>query len=113
MPGTRYRQGWEDAAAMAAFMCSISPDNTKQHNKLKHNLIVAITNDITPRQREVIMLYFADHLKQCEIGERLGIDKSTVSRTIARGKRKIRKLLKYGAAELLYEANRQEGLIDE
>ena len=36
-----------------------------------------------------------------EIGEAMGIDKSTVSRTIKRGERRLRRCLRYGAEAYL------------
>ena len=36
-----------------------------------------------------------------EIGERLGVDKSTVSRTIKRGERRLQRCLRYGAETYL------------
>ena len=47
------------------------------------------------------MLYYAEGLNMREIGERLGVDKSTVSRTIKRGERRLRRCLRYGAESLL------------
>ena len=36
-----------------------------------------------------------------EIGQKLGVDKSTVSRTIKRGERRLQRCLRYGATGLL------------
>ena len=36
-----------------------------------------------------------------EIGQKLGVDKSTVSRTIKRGERRLQRCLRYGAKGLL------------
>ena len=38
-----------------------------------------------------------------EIGEKLGVDKSTVSRTIKRGEARLRRCLRYGAKAFLEE----------
>lgn len=43
-------------------------------------------DSISPRQREILLLY-ADGLKITEIAGRLGVDKSTVSRTLIRAKK--------------------------
>ena len=39
-----------------------------------------------------------------EIGERLGVDKSTVARTIKRGEARLRRCLRYGAEAFLNAA---------
>ena len=38
-----------------------------------------------------------------QIGERMGVNKSTVSRTIKRGEARLRRCLRYGADRLLEE----------
>ena len=52
-------------------------------------------------QREYLLLYYAEGLNLRKIGERLGVDPSTVSRTIKRGEARLRRCLRYGAAVLL------------
>ncbi len=38
-----------------------------------------------------------------QIGARLGVDKSTVSRTIKRGEKRLRRCLRYGARRFLLD----------
>ena len=38
-----------------------------------------------------------------QIGERMGVDKSTVSRTIKRGELRLRRCLRYGAKRFLLD----------
>ena len=40
---------------------------------------------MTERQRQTLLMYYAQGYNMREIGERLGVDKSTISRTIKRG----------------------------
>ncbi|NCB63512.1 MAG: sigma-70 family RNA polymerase sigma factor [Clostridia bacterium] len=101
MADTRYRRGGEYAADMAVYARSISSDNSTQHERLKRNLVRALREDVTPRQREFLLLYYAKGLNMREIGERAGVDKSTVSRTIQRGENRLRRCLRYGAETLL------------
>ena len=101
MPNTRYRRGKAYAADMAAYSRQISADNSKEISRLKRNLIRALQEDVTPKQRQVLLLYYAEGLNMREIGERLGIDKSTVSRTIKRGERRLQRCLRYGAEAYL------------
>ena len=101
MPNTRYRRGGVYAADMAVYARQMSSDNSKEISRLKRNLIRALQEDVTPRQRQTLLLYYSDGLNMREIGERLGVDKSTVSRTIKRGERRLRRCLRYGAEAYL------------
>ena len=89
------------AADMAVYARQMSADNSKEISRLKRNLIRALQEDVTPRQRQTLLLCYSDGLNMREIGERLGVDKSTVSRTIKRGERRLRRCLRYGAEAYL------------
>ena len=89
------------AADMAVYARQMSSDNSKEISRLKRNLIRALQEDVTPRQRQTLLLYYSDGLNMREIGEHLGVDKSTVSRTIKRGERRLRRCLRYGAEAYL------------
>lgn len=101
MPNTRYRRGKVYAADMAVYSRQMSADNSQEISRLKRNLIRALREDVTPKQRQVLLLYYAEGLNMREIGERLGVDKSTVSRTIKRGERRLQRCLRYGAEAYL------------
>ncbi|MEG0321590.1 MAG: sigma-70 family RNA polymerase sigma factor [Oscillospiraceae bacterium] len=101
MPDTRYRRGWENAADMAFYMETMAEDNTGELRKVKRNLVRALKEDVTDRQRELLMMYYSEGVTMKEIGDRLGIDKSTVSRTIKRGERRLHRCLRYGAEVFL------------
>ena len=53
------------------------------------------------RQRRCLIMYYGEGLNMREIGELMGIDKSTVSRNIKRGESRLRRCLRYGAEQLL------------
>lgn len=101
MANIRYRRGKNFAADMAVYTKDMADDNVQDMTRLKENLRQALKEDITDRQRQVLGMYYAQELNMREIGQRLGIDKSTVSRTIQRGERRLRKCLRYGASYLL------------
>ena len=101
MPNTRYRKGKLYAADMAMYTRQIEADNSHEVSRLKRNLIRALREDVTPRQRLALLLYYAEGMNMREIGERLGVDKSTVSRTIKRGERRLQRCLRYGAEAYL------------
>ena len=48
-----------------------------------------------------MLLYYGQGLNMREIGLKLGVDKSTVSRTIKRGERRLQRCLRYGAEAFL------------
>ena len=103
MPNTRYRRGKAYAADMAVYSRQMAADNSKEVSRLKRNLIRALQEDVTPRQRQALLMYYGEGLNMREIGERLGVDKSTVSRTIKRGEDRLRRCLRYGAKAFLEE----------
>lgn len=97
MPDTRYRKGGAYAADMAVYARAMASDNSAQMSRVKRNLLRALREDVTPRQREMLLLYYGEQLNMRQIGTRLGVDKSTVSRTIKRGERRLQRCLRYGA----------------
>lgn len=101
MANTRYRRGKIYAADMAAYTRQMSVDNSQEISRLKRNLIRALQEDVTPKQRQVLLLYYAEGLNMREIGLRLNVDKSTVSRTIKRGEQRLQRCLRYGAENYL------------
>lgn len=101
MSGTRYRRGKGYAADMAVYTQVMAEDNSEQMARVRRNVMRALQEDVTPRQRECMLLYYKDRLNMRQIAERMGIDKSTVSRNIKRGERRLRRCLRYGAEQLL------------
>ena len=89
---------------MASYVRVMSSDNSAQMERLKRNLVRALQEDVTSRQRQVLLLYYGERMNMREIGERLGVDKSTVSRTIKRGERRLQRCLRSGAGNLLRDA---------
>lgn len=54
-----------------------------------------IAEELTPVQREVLLAYYIENKKICRIAEDRGVHKSTVSRTLKRAERKLRRYLRY------------------
>jgi len=106
MSGTRYRRGGLYAADMTVYARALSEENTNGETlqRLKRNLLIAMRQELSERQREYIQLYYVEGLNMKQIGERTGVDKSTVSRTIRRGEEQLRRCLRFGAANLLDQA---------
>lgn len=70
-------------------------DNRKDLQQLKRSLIQIIQNELTPRQREIIDLYYYHNLNTTEISNLLHIHKSTVSRTKKLAIKTIKRFLQY------------------
>ena len=105
MSGTRYRRGGIYAADMARYARMISEENTntEELDRVKIALWRALHEDITEKQRRYLLLYYAEGMKMSEIGEQMGVDKSTVSRTIKRGEDRLRRCLRSGAKRFLLD----------
>ena len=86
---------------MAVYSRQMASDNSREVSRLKRNLIRALREDVTPKQRQVLLMYYAQGLNMREIGDRLGIDRSTVSRTLKRGEQRLLRCLRYGAERYL------------
>lgn len=81
---------------MAAWMASHAGDNESDLRRLRRNLRIAREQELTARQRELLRMRYEEELSVTEIAQKLGLDKSTVSRTITRAKRRLYKCLRYG-----------------
>lgn len=103
MANIRYKRGLSYAADMAVYTREMAADNAQELDKLKENLAKALRQDVTDRQRQFLLLYYGQGLNMRQIGERMGVNKSTVSRTIKRGEARLRRCLRYGADRLLEE----------
>ena len=58
MSGTRYRRGKNFAADMAMYTQVMAEDNSEQMGRLRRNVMLALREDVTPRQRECMLLYY-------------------------------------------------------
>lgn len=67
----------------------------EKREKIRRIMAKIIKNDLTARQREIIVLYYYSGKGVTEIGEILKISPSTVSRTIKAARIRIYKYLKY------------------
>lgn len=73
-------------------------DNSKKHSLMLKIMQNIIENDITERQRQMITMYYFQHMNIPQIAETLGMNRSTVSRTISRGRKNIMAKMKYFVA---------------
>ena len=90
---------------LAVYTQLMEDDNRDQMNRLKRNLTHALRQDITQRKREYMMLYYGRGMSMEAIAKEMGVNKSTVSRTLKRGRQRLYRCLRYGAANLLEQAD--------
>lgn len=64
-------------------------DDTEVRAEYSKALYKMLENNLTKKQKCYIILYYRDKLTVKEIAEKFGVDKSTVSRTIDRGRKRI------------------------
>ncbi len=60
-----------------------------RQQKLRRRLNQSLRRDLTPRQRQVMLLYYGDQLTMEEIGHRLGVGRSAVCRCLARARKRL------------------------
>ena len=84
-----------DIAGLHQWMQQQADDNSRRRQRLLHNLTKAVAEELTPRQREMLHLYYYEQLNMVQIAARLGVNKSTVSRTLCRARRRLHHILQY------------------
>lgn len=80
---------------MAVWNQTHASDNSEQRARLLRNLHKVIENELTSRQRQMVEMYYFQEKNVTEIADELGLNISTVSKTLSRGKNRIRRFLKY------------------
>ena len=93
-PAYTYRNN-EFLGDMAAWNYQNSEDNADRLERLRRNLRKVREQELTPRQQMVLRMYYEEGKSIAKIAKSLKVNKSTVSRTIQRGRRRIYQYLKY------------------
>ena len=81
---------------LAAWQRANAPDNEEELERLTRNLRLAREEMLTPRQRQLLHMYYEEGKNITAIAKELGIQKSSVSRTLARAKHQLYLCLRYG-----------------
>lgn len=63
--------------------------------KLRRLLLNVINNELTPRQKQIIMLYYFRRIDIVRIGEQLGITPQAVSAAMSRARLRMYRILQY------------------
>ena len=85
----------EHGGDLQSYLRNIAGTNDDAIERLKRHLPEAILEELTPRQQQVLQLRYFEHLKGSEISERLGVNRSTVSRTLDCAESRLKRVLKY------------------
>ena len=83
------------------YLSRLGDDNSDSRRRLLRILRRAIREEITDKEWQAMEMYYVRQIKMTDIAEKLGVNVSTVSRNIKRGKEKLKRCLRYGAKELL------------
>ena len=74
---------------------------TEADNPTARLLGAAIREDLTARQAQLVQLYYMEQHTMRDIAGILGVNISTVSRTLAAARKKLRRCLRYTSRALL------------
>jgi len=80
---------------MAAWEQAHSEDNSEQIARLRRNLRRVWEAELTDRQSQMLHLYYDQGMSMPQIAADLGITKSAVSRTLSRGRKRLKRYLQY------------------
>ena len=86
---------FDNTASLQAWERENAPDNAEVLARAKRNLKSALNELLTPKQRMYLSMYYFEGLSMEEIGARVGVNKSTVSRTVSRARARLNRALKY------------------
>lgn len=80
---------------LAIWFQTTTSDNGLHLQRLRQKLNQALLTELTPRQREVVTMHYLHRLSSAEISRKLGVNRSTVCRTIHRAENRLRHCLEY------------------
>ena len=80
---------------MAVWLQENADDNQEQLERLLRNLRKARVQELTPRQQQMLSMRFEQNMSGAEIARELGLNRSTVSRTLRRAEKRLRRCLQY------------------
>lgn len=86
---------YECCGDMAAWERMTAPDNAGELHRLRRGLKLARREELTARQRQMLQMRFEENKSVTEIARELGVNKSTVSRTLHRAKCRLYRCLRY------------------
>lgn len=91
----------DDEDAGTALIDVLGVDDGELARAQDRTLLSALMRSVTPREREILRLRFAEDLTQSEIGERVGISQMQVSRVLRSALARLRTAAQSGEAEVV------------
>ena len=85
----------EWAGDMTVWLQENADDNQEQIERLLRNLRKARVQELTARQQQMLSMRFEQNMSGAEIARELGLNRSTVSRTLRRAQKRLRRCLQY------------------
>ena len=70
-------------------------DNGIQLERMRRNLRQAREHELTPCQRQTLLLYYEQHMSVSQIARQLEVNPSTVTRTLQRAQERLWRCLQY------------------
>lgn len=100
MRNTRYEGPFDTRASewigdLTVWNRQNAADNSERLERLRRNLRQAREQELTPRQRQLLELYYDQGMTIPQIAEELGLNRSTVSRTLRRARDRLYRCLRY------------------
>lgn len=84
-----------ELAAFNQWACEQGGGNTEDLERAKRYIPIVLNEALTPVQRNYIIHYYVDLKNMEEIAREFGVDRSTVSRTIKRGRKNAYNCLRF------------------
>ena len=85
----------EFAGDLSAWKQAHCEDNSEQLERLRRNMRRVRETELTDKQKEVIFLYYDLGMSVTQIAQEKGLNKSSVSRILARGRERLKRYLQY------------------
>ena len=84
-----------DIASLCLWRQEQAGDNQDRIRRVLSNLPLAVHQELTPRQRQILQMRFTGGMSVTAIAKELRLNKSTVSRSLNRSMERLYKSLRY------------------
>ena len=96
IPNTRFEDPHSSIFDFASYQEYIhGVDNREGRERILKNLPIAIEEELSERERQVVIMRFYKNMRVTDIAKELGITKSAVSKTLNRAISRLFKCLRY------------------
>ena len=84
-----------ERSAYDSYLRKLSEEEDGFRHSFRTAFFQAMHEELTGRQREVLLLYYLDQLTMQQVAERLDVNRSTVCRTLQRARERLYACLRY------------------